>query len=67
MYPLGGFLLFGGDDPMTEERAKRKLTAILSADVKEYSRMMGEFSSSVLDNSFILDTAVPDSHFSGTK
>ena len=59
--------MFGGDDPMTEERAKRKLTAILSADVKEYSRMMGEFSSSVLDNSFILDTAVPDSHFSGTK
>ena len=25
-----------------EERAKRKLTAILSADVKGYSRLMGE-------------------------
>ena len=27
---------------MTEERAKRKLSAILSADVKGYSRLMGE-------------------------
>lgn len=27
---------------MTEKRAKRKLTAILSADVKGYSRLMGE-------------------------
>ena len=27
---------------MVEERAKRKLTAILSADVKGYSRLMGE-------------------------
>ena len=27
---------------MPEERAKRKLTAILSADVKGYSRLMGE-------------------------
>lgn len=27
---------------MMEERAKRKLTAILSADVKGYSRLMGE-------------------------
>jgi adenylate cyclase len=27
---------------MTEERAKRKLSAILSADVKEYSRLMGD-------------------------
>jgi adenylate cyclase len=27
---------------MNEERAKRKLTAILSADVKGYSRLMGE-------------------------
>ena len=26
---------------MTEERAKRKLSAILSADVKGYSRLMG--------------------------
>jgi adenylate cyclase len=29
-------------DPITEERAKRKLSAILSADVKGYSRLMGE-------------------------
>ena len=29
-------------DPMAEERAKRKLSAILSADVKGYSRLMGE-------------------------
>ena len=35
-------MCFGGDDPVTEERAKRKLTAILSADVKGYSRLMGE-------------------------
>ena len=27
---------------MTEERPKRKLTAILSADAKGYSRLMGE-------------------------
>ena len=27
---------------MNEERAKRKLSAILSADVKGYSRLMGE-------------------------
>ena len=27
---------------MTHERAKRRLTAILSADVKGYSRLMGE-------------------------
>jgi len=27
---------------MNTERAKRKLSAILSADVKEYSRLMGE-------------------------
>jgi adenylate cyclase len=27
---------------MPEERAKRKLSAILSADVKGYSRLMGE-------------------------
>jgi adenylate cyclase len=27
---------------VTEERAKRKLSAILSADVKGYSRLMGE-------------------------
>jgi hypothetical protein len=27
---------------MTEERAKRKLTAILSADVKGYKSLMGD-------------------------
>ena len=27
---------------MTEERAKRKLSAILGADVKGYSRLVGE-------------------------
>jgi adenylate cyclase len=31
-----------GGDLLVEERAKRKLTAILSADVKGYSRLMGE-------------------------
>jgi adenylate cyclase len=31
-----------GGDPMTEESFKRKLTAILSADVQGYSRLMGE-------------------------
>jgi adenylate cyclase len=30
-----------GDDSMTAEKFKRKLTAILSADVKGYSRLMG--------------------------
>ena len=30
------------DDPMSAESFKRKLTAILSADVKGYSRLMGE-------------------------
>jgi adenylate cyclase len=30
------------DNQVTKERAKRKLTAILSADVKGYSRLMGE-------------------------
>jgi hypothetical protein len=29
-------------DQMTEERAKRKMSAILSADVKGYSRLMSE-------------------------
>ena len=33
-YPLG--------DSMTTQEVKRKLTAILSADVKGYSRLMGE-------------------------
>ena len=31
-----------GSDPMTEERVKRKLSAILSADVAGYSRLMGD-------------------------
>ena len=31
-----------GGHPVMEERAKRKLSAILSADVKGYSRLMGE-------------------------
>jgi len=30
------------DDPMTKEGFKRKLSAIFSADVKGYSRLMGE-------------------------
>jgi adenylate cyclase len=42
VYPLGGFLCFRGGDPVTEERAKRKLAAIFSADGKGYSRLMGE-------------------------
>jgi len=29
-------------DPMTAQEIKRKLIAILSADVKGYSRLMGE-------------------------
>jgi adenylate cyclase len=46
LFLLGGFS-FGlsqapGGLPMTTERAKRKLSAILSADVKGYSRLMGE-------------------------
>jgi adenylate cyclase len=36
-----GFFILGGD-PMTEERAKRKMSAILSADVKGYSRLMSQ-------------------------
>jgi class 3 adenylate cyclase len=35
-------LFVSGSDPVTEERAKRKLSAILSADVKGYSRLMGD-------------------------
>jgi adenylate cyclase len=31
-----------GGDPMAVDKVKRKLTAILSADVKGYSRLMGE-------------------------
>ena len=41
LYPIGGFCILEGD-PMTEESFKRKLTAILSADVEGYSRLMGE-------------------------
>jgi len=41
LYPFGGFCFWEGDH-MADERAKRKLTAILSADVKGYSRLMGE-------------------------
>ena len=37
----GGFLYLGGDLMATED-FKRKLTAILSADVAGYSRLMGE-------------------------
>ncbi len=41
MVPTGGFCIWGGDR-MSPESFKRKLTAILSADVKGYSRLMGE-------------------------
>jgi TolB-like protein/class 3 adenylate cyclase len=34
---------------MTEERAKRKLSAVLSADVKGYSRLMGKDEASTVD------------------
>jgi adenylate cyclase len=44
--PLGGFSFALPQTPgglsMNAERAKRKLSAILSADVKGYSRLMGE-------------------------
>lgn len=39
LYPLGGVCVWEGD-PMTEEQAKRKVTAILSADVEGYSRLI---------------------------
>jgi hypothetical protein len=39
LYPIGGFCVWG-DDAMSEEQAKRKLAAILSADAKDYSRFM---------------------------
>ena len=35
-------LNFLGGNPMTTKGVKRKLTAILSADVKGYSRLMGD-------------------------
>lgn len=46
MSPFGGFL-FGhaqplGGNPMNARDFKRKLTAIFSADVAGYSRVMGE-------------------------
>jgi adenylate cyclase len=41
LYLPGGFFIWGGD-LMSAESFKRKLTAILSADVKGYSRLMGE-------------------------
>jgi adenylate cyclase len=37
-----GFLLFEEDYPMAREGFSRKLTAIISADVEGYSRLMGE-------------------------
>ena len=37
--PIEAFVL-GGD--LMKERAKRKMSAILNADVKGYSRLMGE-------------------------
>lgn len=40
MYPWRPLYL--GADSVKEERAKRKLSAILSADVKGYSRLMGD-------------------------
>ena len=41
MHPFGGFCVFG-DNPKSTEGFKRKLSAILSADVAGYSRLMGE-------------------------
>jgi adenylate cyclase len=41
LYPLGGFFVCGGNS-MTTEDFKRKLSAVFSADVVGYSRMMGE-------------------------
>jgi adenylate cyclase len=41
IFSLGGFFVRGGD-VMAEEKFKRKLTAILSADVAGYSRLMAE-------------------------
>jgi TolB-like protein/class 3 adenylate cyclase len=41
LYPFGGFCVWGGDSVNMEE-FKRKLTAILSADVEGYSRLMRE-------------------------
>jgi TolB-like protein/class 3 adenylate cyclase len=41
LYPFGGFCVLGGD-LMNQEGFKRKLTAVLSADVAGYSRLMAE-------------------------
>jgi adenylate cyclase len=41
VYPLGGFFVRGGN-PMATGDVKRKLTAIFSADVEGYSRLMEE-------------------------
>jgi adenylate cyclase len=41
VYSLGGFFVWGGDLMATDD-VKRKLTAIFSADVEEYSRLMEE-------------------------
>jgi adenylate cyclase len=41
LFPFGGFFVWGVD-PVNTEEFKRKLTAILSADVEGYSRLMGE-------------------------
>jgi adenylate cyclase len=41
LHPFGGFCIWGGD-PMATEDFKRKLTAVMSADVVGYSRLMGE-------------------------
>ena len=42
LYPRGGFCILGDGEPMAAEGYKRKLTAIMSADVAGYSRLMGE-------------------------
>jgi adenylate cyclase len=41
VYSLGGFFVRGGE-PMATGDVKRKLTAIFSADVEGYSRLMEE-------------------------
>jgi adenylate cyclase len=40
-FPSGGFFILGSD-PMNTQDFKRKLTAVFSADVAGYSRLMGE-------------------------
>jgi adenylate cyclase len=41
LYPFGGFSFWGGN-PMAADEFKRRLIAILSADVEGYSRLMRE-------------------------